>query len=85
MRPYKRSVNIYMYTDSKGHGGKMLLNFMNTLLRTEINYACYFDNLPPPTSLYRCGTETGNCYNRSRLEDSLRKGGGHLEDVTFKN
>jgi len=41
--------------------------------------------------LYRCGTETGDCQNRFlpkslgwRLEECLRKGGGHLEDIVFK-
>jgi len=40
---------------------------------------------------YRCGTETGGCYNRrvignirSRLEECLPKGGGQFEDVVFK-
>jgi len=31
-----------------------------------------------------CGTETGDCENHSRLDECLRKGGGHLEDVVFK-
>jgi hypothetical protein len=32
-----------------------------------------------------CGTETGDCYNLSRLEECVRKGGGQFEDVLFKN